>query len=139
MKALILVILLFTFQECYAQSDSYRIRERKKIEKCRKKWVYKDLKSRKEIVVLFFAARERVHSCSFPNFIIGATEDKDTIALVDIHFEGSIEVGKKIDLLPYSWNKGEKVFYKPEFTVSNIVAENDLMCAVKTVYYGKIK
>ncbi len=124
---------------CFVRSRKFWDSEKNKVEECRSKWIHKDLPKEQQITVLLFTPKSNRDIYSYPNFLIGVTEIKDTIAFIDKHFEGEIRVGVRIKLLPFQWSEAEKTINKPIFTVHKKSKENDLYCIVKTVYYGKIE
>jgi hypothetical protein len=88
---------------------------------------------------LLFSPKKQFDLSFFPNFIIGLTETNDTIAFLDKNFDKRIVIGSKIRLLPYKWTEVEKEIIKPAFLVHKKLKDNDLYCAVKEVYFGKIQ
>ena len=92
---------------CFVKSRKFWDSEKKKIEECRSKWIYKDLSKEQQITVLLFSAKSNRDIYSYPNFLIGMTESNDTIAFLDKDFEGEIKKGDRIKLLPLQWNEAE--------------------------------
>lgn len=123
---------------CNVRSSDYWRNETKKIEDCRSKWIYKDLQREQELTVLLFSPKKQFDLSFFPNLVIGLTETKDTIAFIDKDFENRIEIGSKIKLLPFEWTEVEKEIIKPAFMVHKKLKDNDLYCAVREVYLGKM-
>lgn len=124
---------------CHVKSKKYWQRESKKVELCRNNWVYNDLTKEQEFNVLLYSPKSRYCLTFFPNFLIGVTKTKDTIAFLDKDFEGEIKIGDTIKLIPCAWSIMEKQNIKPIFFLSPNSKENNLFCKVKTVFYGKIE
>ena len=111
------LLSVITLASCYVRSSDYWRNETKKIEDCRSKWTYKDLQREQELTVLLFSPKQHFDLSFFPNFLIGLTETKDTIAFIDKDFENRIEIGSKINLVPFEWTEVEKEIIKPAFMV----------------------
>jgi hypothetical protein len=134
-----IVIMASILPSCYVRSKNYRLREKKKIVDCMSKWTYKDLQKEQEVRVLLFSSKRHYSLAFFPNFIIGLTETNDTIGFVDEDFDGKITKRSKIKIIPLDRIVVDKERIEPGLTVHNKVKENDLYCAVKEVYFGKIQ
>lgn len=133
----ILFIMSFFLLGC-SSSKLYWDTEKDKVEKCREKWVYKDLEFKESLKVLLYDQKSNYGVNSSPNFIIGITELKDTIAIVDKDFSGDIKVNKLIKVSPLKWSDDEKNLKKPLLKVYSSSKENDLYCNVINIYYCQI-
>lgn len=129
----LLFISCFNYNSKKTASQEYN-----KVKNCRDKWIYKDLKEKNEIKVLLFDEKRQRHLYSFPNFVIGITNANDTIAILDKEFDGLIKINSKITIEPLQWSSEDKEGYLPAFIVYKTIKENDLLCRIKHVYYGKI-
>lgn len=132
------LLSVITLASCHVRSSDYWRNETRKIEDCRSKWTYKDLQHEQELTVLLFSPKHHFDLSFFPNFLIGLTETKDTIAFLDKNFDKRVVIGSKIKLLPYKWTEVEKEIIKPAFMAHKKLKDNDLYCSVKEVYFGKI-
>ena len=135
----IICVFVFSNTSCFVQSKKYREVETKKVEECRRKWIYKDLENVKEVTVLLFSEKFNYDLSTFPNFLIVRTLENDTIAFLDKEFDDNIKVGSKIKLLPFHWNEVEKAIMKPAFIVQKREKDNELYCHVQGIYYGKLE
>ena len=139
LKFFLLLSTYLLFTSCFNyNSKKVANQEYDKVKNCRNNWIYEDLKEKKEIKVLLFDEKRCLHNHCFPNFILGVTNANDTIAILDKGFEGLVKINSKITIEPQHWIGEEKEDYLPAFIVSNKTKENDLLCRVKYVYYGKI-
>lgn len=117
----------------------YDEKESNKVQKCSESWEYEDLQQKLELRVLYFNSAHTYSVVYLPNFVIGVLPNNDTIGLTDYIYKGKIKVGKTITVQPYRWDELFKEYYRviPTYSVID-QKENDLMCSVKIVYWGKI-
>jgi hypothetical protein len=114
--------------------------ELERVETARSKWKYADLAEEKEITVLLFSKKFSVCMSSYPNFLVGITSAHDTIGIVDLYFEGELKRGEAIKVKPVELDEALKgLIGKPSVSVYFKPSDNDIQCAVKTVYYAEIK
>ena len=115
-------------------------REYDYVKNCREKWNFLDLDEKKELKVLLIQKKVFWHIGTKPNFIIGLTNIGETIAILDKDNNGtdSLKVNDSIIIEPAKWSVEDKENFIPAFIVYKKYTENDLLCKVKYVYYGKI-
>jgi hypothetical protein len=133
------IISILVLTSCHIRSKSFWKEEKTKVETCQNLWAYEDLPESQLITALLFNAKWNHDVSSFPNFLIGVTKNNDTLAIMDKNFEGNIKHGDIVTVVPERWSQVEKDIKKPLFTVNPRSDENDLYCAVRTIYYGKIE
>lgn len=139
LNSVLFLIVCLIFISCFKYNSKKIInQEYDKIKKCRDNWLYEDLKERKELKVLLFDKKMYFHNHYFPNFIIGVTSTNDTMAILDMKFEGLINKSSLIIAEPHQWSNEEKEEHPPVFIVHKKPEEDDLLCRVKYVYYCKI-
>ena len=136
----LLILTLLLIQSCQLINKSCFTNKQNRINdklECQKKWIYKDLKTSKELKVLYFEKSMR-HSISFyPNIIIGIDEKSDTIAVIDYTYPCLYKIinNDTIKVLPNTWSDIEK----ETITLKGYIdVERKILCSVKYVYYAEI-
>ena len=137
-----LIVTMF-FLSCKTNKPNFEFLSRtQKQEECFDNLFYTDLKDSMVITNLFFSKYEFAHTAAvFPNFIIGVTENNDTIGFVDEMPDDSIEydikMGQKLKIIPHNWNAINKKYLKAPFYVVSKKKKMEFYCSIKTVYYCK--
>lgn len=109
-------------------------KEKAKIELCRSTWTYAALPKKTDIKVLLFDEAFGVCTQSYPNFIIGISAAGDTIGIIESGYDSILKPKENITLFPIKW---PPIYHeKPVFSVYNKSKNNDIVCAVKTLYHG---
>lgn len=102
------------------------------------KWEYFDLEKEQVITVLLFSKKFHYELQTQPNFVVGISEKSDTIGFVDKIYNGHLRKGSRVKIKPGDWSYEQKMLMRPEILAYKKTKENNIFCAVKTVYYGKI-
>lgn len=139
---IILVLLNMNCKVSKNDTKSWAI-EREKVEKCRNNWEYKTSENLIEITIIEFQKKSYYTSNSFPNFFIGTTSNKDTIGILEYDTNRIFKKGDVVKFEPEpkrnQFNGRGSLRDYPIYTVSEKPKENNLLCSIKTIFYGKIK
>ncbi len=138
-KTYFLLFMVLTLLSC---TSTKQIANYQTIKDCRSKWIFKDLEMKDSIKILLIEYQMRRDLVYFPNFIIGVTNDGDTIGVLDrinhdIHDFG--QKGKRINIIPSRWSEEEKNNKKPVFRIYKDPNDFNLICRALTIYYGAIE
>ena len=131
--------LTLLITSCSIHSKKYQKKYKDRNESCQLNWTYDDLTSKTELRVLLFEKKWSFDTAFSPNFVIGITSNLDTIGIIDIHFSGTVKKDDVISVLPTPRTANEIRLYTPSLPVYKTKKDNDLICSVKTVYYGRIE
>jgi len=141
---LVISILIVSIIGCKTTSKvEFLNKESRRVENCRKNWKYITATDTIVIELLKKDSQGQYDMVTWPNFFIGINAKKDTIGIID--FDSSKEFKKRAILKFIPTNKTftfiemiDTGMDEPIFKVSKHSRENDLYCAVKFIYYGKI-
>ncbi len=138
----LLIILIFLNSNCKIFKNDDITLSRERVEKCRGNWNYKTNETPIEITIIEFQKKSHFTMNSFPNFFIGTTLDKDTVGIIEYDTNRIFKRGEVVKFQPevkrnqFNGQGGLRDY--PMFTVSKKTKENDLLCSIKTIFYGKI-
>jgi hypothetical protein len=116
------------------------VKERERIENCRRSWVLLDLTEPTTIELLLQDEKGRYHMSSWPNFYIGIDNIGDTIGLVEHISETRFKPGTILSFSEYEGHEdlSRVLTMTPALKISKKTKDNDLYCAVDKVYYAKL-
>jgi hypothetical protein len=134
-----LILILGLVNNCISYKKHPKELDIKKIKECRGNWIYQDLKLKQTGKILFYSKKFDFDLLSFPNFLIVATNNCDTIGFLDKDFNGKLKKGMNVELIDCFWSDKEKELKKPIFTVSKRKFENYLFCKIHKIYFGKLR
>lgn len=139
----VLLFVMFLISSCFLQRKSVReqklIEEDKYVEKCREAWQYSDLKEEKCLEVILFREASYISIVKRSSIFFCTNHTGDTIAVLDMDYQGDIKPGTKIVFEPFLWNDNQKMYIHPPYFYSIHRDFNEIFCAVTNVYYGKVK
>lgn len=154
---LILIVILsscnYSNLNLWSSKRTYKfwINEHERISSCRDLWIYDDLGTEIKIKVLYYQQKQYYSAAAFPNFIIGLTNQHDTLGIIDFFSKKiTIKIGDSIIVKPCDSIAKQtentrccvenelKESIKPLYIISKYKNDNNIFCSVKYIYYGII-
>lgn len=139
----VLLFMMFLFSSCFLQRRSVKEQKHEKekeyVRGCREAWQYSDLQEEKSLEVILFGEAMQVSIVKRSGIFFCINSIGDTIAVLDMDYQGKIKPGTKVVFEPFLWEDWQKKAFTPIFFVYARRHKNEIFCAVKNVYYGKVK
>lgn len=135
----ILIILCFSLFSCRTKRKLPDIALN--AQNCYANWHYDYLYTDSiEVNVIWFQCQRQYSTSYLPNLVFAITAQEDTIAALDMEFEGVLEKGQRILLLKTGIEDTNITAYKAPRPVSPVKKAliNQLPCLIDTTYYAKI-
>lgn len=135
----VLLFVMFLLSSCFLQRRSVE-EEKEYVRKCREAWQYSDLLEEKCLEVILFGEAMQVSIVKRSGIFFCTNNAGDTLAILDMDYQGDIKPGTKVVFEPFLWEDWQKKAFPPPFLVYYTRRhKNEIFCAVTNVYYGKVK
>ncbi len=147
-KIIPLIFIVFFITYCTSNKSIYTSEkewnEYLKVNRCRGNWKYGSFEGELELKIIRHELKGRHDLTSWPNFFIGTINSGDTVGVIEYDVEKEIMKGEIIKLLPTKrkYAPTDEIQYfdsdEPLLSISPKPKDNDLYCAIKIIYYGKL-
>ena len=137
-KVAVLLTVLIPLNGCIIHSKRYWNEKELQYENHQKKIIFSDLSKSMNVKVLYFEGLSHFDLLTYPNLVFAVNKENDTILFIDKVFEGVIENGDTINMLPDEWSINEKEYCSPTFPSIKNREFSKLLMSVEKGYYSKI-